>query len=121
MVAPNKQSLYPEYHPRFYKKTMGKSRFDHLLAARLQESKGEIIDVRANLNQGKPEARLYHKTDTHWNYQGAYLAYRELMARVSDRFPDVQSGRNFQFLLNRHLQICLKNYSHQPLPTHPDQ
>ncbi len=97
MVVPNKQSIYPEYHPRFYEKAKKQSRFDHLLAARPEESKGDLLDIRENLKQGKTEARLYHKTDTHWNYRGSYIAYQALMKRIYKLFPDLPPHRDFRF------------------------
>ena len=41
--------------------------------------------------------RLYDKSDTHWNYQGAYLAYRAIMERTHLLFPDFQAPAGFHF------------------------
>ena len=97
MVAPNKQSIYSEYHPCFYEQAGKPSRLDHLIAAASGDSRDDLLDVRSILTQKKSEVRLYHKKDTHWNYRGAFLVYQELMGRIYGLFPDLPPSRKFIF------------------------
>ncbi|MEJ2474295.1 MAG: hypothetical protein P8Y74_10460, partial [Desulfobacterales bacterium] len=47
-----------------------------------------ILDLSAALNEEKKRHRIYHMTDTHWNNRGAYAAYRAIMERVEQLFPE---------------------------------
>ena len=97
LVAPNKQSIYQEYLPHYYQQVHKATRFDQLLAERPDQNMEPMLDVRSHLRQGKSQVRLYDMSDTHWNYQGAYLAYQALMERVQQLFPDFKFQENFQF------------------------
>ncbi len=99
MVAPNKQSIYPEYHPRYYAQSQQESRFEQLLTGKpiRSRSNGVLLDLRPILRENKQAHRLYHKTDTHWNYRGAYQAYHGLMAQIQTLFPEEQIGSRFTF------------------------
>ena len=96
-VAPNKQSIYPEYLPLHYQQDRKASRLDQLLAARPNKGGKAFLDVRSRFSQKKSKMRLYDKSDTHWNYQGAYLAYQAIMERTHLLFPDFQVPDSFQF------------------------
>ena len=96
-VAPNKQSIYPEYLPPHYQQLTKASRLDQLLAGRPKEGGKAFLDVRSYLSQEKSKLRLYDKSDTHWNYQGAYLAYQAVMERTQSLFPDFQARDSFHF------------------------
>lgn len=98
MVAPNKQSIYPEYLPQHYQQLETTSRLDNLLAGLAGEKNSLPLDVRPHLRQNKPANRLYDKTDTHWNSLGALQAYETLMERVHSLFPDFHSRENFSFM-----------------------
>ena len=98
MVAPNKQSVYPEYLPLHYQQLKKTSRLDHLLAGRADGEHPPLLDVRPQLRQHKSAIRLYDKSDTHWNYQGAFLAYQALMERSRSLFPAFQPRENFHFV-----------------------
>ncbi len=97
MVAPNKQSIYPEYLPLHYQQLKKSSRLDRLLAARPVGSNATLVDVRTPLKEKKATTRLYDKSDTHWNYQGAVVAYQGLMERTRMLFPDFQPPEAFRF------------------------
>jgi hypothetical protein len=98
MVAPNKQSIYPEFLPGHYRKFQKASRLDQLLTGSPDTISEPLLDVRPYLRQEKSTIRLYDKSDTHWNYHGALLAYQELMQRVHSLFPDFHAREIFTFL-----------------------
>lgn len=98
MVAPNKQSIYPEYMPQHYQQFQKTSRLDHLLTGSHNNDNEKLLDVRPYLRQKKSEARLYDKSDTHWNSQGAFFVYQVLMERIQTLFADFQPRENFHFL-----------------------
>lgn len=71
-VAPNKESIYPEYMPDNIKKG-SQTRLDQLVQY------VDLIDLRTTL---KTDKQSYRKNDTHWNYYGAYLAYSEILRKI---------------------------------------
>ena len=89
VVAPNKQTIYPEYLPDYLQKDRGQSRLQQLLAYLKMHSDISILDLSAALNEEKKRHRIYYLTDTHWNDRGAYAAYRAIMDRVGQWFPEI--------------------------------
>lgn len=82
VVAPNKQSIYPEYMPDGIVRAP-RNYFDELslyLARKGEQSK--LNDLRPTLLPRKGDSLLYHPIDTHWNRYGAYLAYRAIIDRL---------------------------------------
>jgi len=87
VIAPNKESVYPEHLPGWIGPRLGPSRLDQLLAYLKSVPEVTVIDLRAVLIADKAAAALYYRTDTHWNTRGAYSAYREIARVVEPDFP----------------------------------
>jgi hypothetical protein len=94
VVVPNKQTIYPEYLPDYLQKERGQSRLQQLMAYLKTHSDVSILDLSGSLTEAKKRHRLYHLTDTHWNDNGAYVAYRAIMDRVGQWFPEVPFTQN---------------------------
>lgn len=77
-VAPNKNSLYQENMPYYYQQGAD-SNLEHM-AEKMAEAGISYVDLYG-LFCGQDEV-LYFKRDSHWNNQGAVLAYRALMERM---------------------------------------
>lgn len=79
-VAPNKNTVYGEYMPAVYRAVRenapGASNMDLLYAA-LAERGVLYADLRPCLADA--ENLTYHKRDTHWNGEGARIAYNEIL------------------------------------------
>lgn len=86
-VAPDKHAVYPEAIPPTVRRIGGQSRTDQLLEA--LANTGVVLDVRPALLASKPGERLFHRTDTHWNDRGAYVAYRAITDRLHELQPAV--------------------------------
>ena len=82
MVAPSKESIYPEYIPDRIIKTGGLVIYDQLNNYLGNNSDFKIIDVRSTLIEGKKRSPVYHIADTHWTEFGAYLAYSQLISSL---------------------------------------
>lgn len=78
--APNKSSIYPQYMPGRYLQTNGENNLDAVFEA-LKDTSVTVCDLRATLREAAKTADfpLYHRLDTHWNGDGAMLAYNTLM------------------------------------------
>lgn len=76
-VAPNKNSVYPDYMPFNYLPTRSRSNYDRLSEA--LENDEFWCNMRSALLSAESSIPLYHKTDTHWNNMGAYVGHVKLM------------------------------------------
>jgi hypothetical protein len=100
-IAPNKQTIYPEYLPSNMKKLNSETRTDQLINYLNQYSDVEIIDLRKVLLENKTvDNMLYYKTDTHWNEYGAYIGYQEIMRKISDFYPNLEPLAFSNFMIN---------------------
>lgn len=113
VIAPNKNSVYPEYMPERYREASNEGNYEKFLRvynkctaeweASVYSSKAEtldmlditpswyhfaFVDLRETLREEKLETGklLYHKTDTHWNNRGA-LAARNA---ITDYFTELE-------------------------------
>jgi alginate O-acetyltransferase complex protein AlgJ len=86
VVAPDKHQVYPEYMPEAIRRA-AYSRIDQLVAYLAAHSTVQVLDLRPALWHAKSAERLYHRTDTHWNDRGAYVAYAEILSSLSPSFP----------------------------------
>ena len=94
VVAPNKQTIYPENLPDYLQKDRGKTRLQQFMAYLNAYSDLPILDLSATLTEEKKLHRIYHMTDTHWNDLGAFAGYRVIIERVAQWFPEVSSMNN---------------------------
>ncbi len=86
-AAPNKNTVYGEYMPARYRPAEGASDLDRLYAA-LDARGVAYVDLRPVLDgEG-----LYHKRDTHWNGEGARLAYDAMMDALGLAHDDFASA-----------------------------
>ena len=89
VLAPNKSTIYPEFMPAAVKRVHPRTRLDQLADYLARYSDLRLLDLRPALLQEKRSLRVYHKTDSHWNDLGGYVAYREMLGRLGDYFPGV--------------------------------
>ena len=87
VIAPDKQTIYPEMLPATLRPRHGSVRLDQLQAYLKAHSDFRILDLRAPLLEAKDRERLFCMTDSHWNDHAAYLAYRSLMTTLAESFP----------------------------------
>ena len=89
LIAPNKNSLYPEMMPGYYPRSEGISDARKILVE-LDKSDIKHIDLFDKLrDEDKP---LYLKTDSHWNSRGAALAADSIINAVSGKEGKFYSG-----------------------------
>jgi hypothetical protein len=98
VIAPDKESIYPDLLPPELPAALPTSRLD-ALAARLGAAGVTMVDLRPALRSARTTGPfsgtpLYWRTDTHWNALGALLATRPLLAELGRRFPGVHVPAN---------------------------
>jgi hypothetical protein len=87
VIAPDKQTIYPEHMPEDIRKARGRSRFDQFADHLKKRSDLAFLDLRGPLLGAKSGQQLYYRTDTHWNINGAFVAYTQIMDRIQELFP----------------------------------
>jgi hypothetical protein len=90
IVLPIKSTLYPEFLPE---KAVCKGQgnlLDQLVEWLDRNSEVPVLDVRGGVLAAKERDRLYHRTDTHWNDVGAFVAYTQIVERLSSVFPELR-------------------------------
>lgn len=85
VLVPNKHRIYAEYMPDSLPRVSERSQLDDLADYLSAESTVPFLDLRAALEAAARDARIYHKTDTHWNDLGAYAAYRAILQKLGDQ------------------------------------
>lgn len=83
-IAPAAQTIYPEYLPSDIAPEASETATDQLIGALRAKSSVEVVDLRLALRAGKGIARLYHRTDTHWNLAGSLLGARAICERLGE-------------------------------------
>lgn len=96
-LAPTKAQIYPENLPDRISKIKYKinhpTRYDQLIDYLQKNSSAPIVDLRHALKDAKaspPHLPLYYRTDFHWNYYGAYIAYKAIMKEIEKVYPEYQ-------------------------------
>jgi hypothetical protein len=85
VMAPNKQTIYPEKLPPGYNQ-VGPTRTDQLVTA-LHAAGIEVLDLRQPLLDRKKTDQVYYLTDSHWTPAGVETAYAEILAAVNRLVP----------------------------------
>lgn len=86
VLVPNKHRVYGEYMPDSLPRVSQRSQLDQLVE-RLEADGVPFLDLRPVLERAAQRARVYHKTDTHWNDLGAYAAYVAILERLAALDP----------------------------------
>ena len=92
VIAPSRETVYPEWLPFGTKKVGNDDRMDQFMAymEKLQ-GKTTILDLRDEMLAAKEiYPLLYFKMDTHWNQYGAFIAYQEICKAIQadEKFSD---------------------------------
>lgn len=90
-IASNKEEIYPEYMPDEYVRLKEKSKADIVVDYLNENTDVNIIYPKDILMSYKDNYDLYHKLDTHWNKQGAYIGFTELMKAMGREYENIEN------------------------------
>jgi hypothetical protein len=90
VVAPDKQSIYPEYLPDWLTKVRPESKLDQFFAYMRANSTVDVLDLRPVLRDAKKIAPTYFRNDAHWNLFGGFIATEEIIQVISRRQPELK-------------------------------
>lgn len=84
VIAPAKESVYPEFMPPGVPRVKQPSSMEAFFASGGEpQREGQPIDLLTAFAPAKRDGRLlYLRGDSHWNDAGALIAYREIMKRL---------------------------------------
>lgn len=101
VLVPDKHLVYPEHLPRSLAPAAGAHPIGQLAAELGRRGRVAHVDLlpvfeaakrrraRAETSGATTAEPLYHKTDTHWNDLGAYLAYGEILEAAGRLVPEL--------------------------------
>lgn len=90
VVPPDKHNVYPEYLPNWIKPVGKQTRLDQFMDYMKTRSTVPVLDLRQPLLQAKRNGVIYFQTDTHWNEQGGFIGYQELINTLSTQMPEIK-------------------------------
>lgn len=99
VVAPNKDTIYPEKMPLGFTRLRPDSRMDQLLNYLQTHTGVTTLDLRPALLRAKQQGTLYLRTDTHWNSMGAFVAQEEIAMSLQPWFPALRPRTLEQYIL----------------------
>jgi hypothetical protein len=89
VVAPNKETIYPEDVPPWFTRAARPSRLAQLREMLERTKAADLLDLSDAVAERKTSERVFHLTDTHWNDAGAFAGYRAIATRLAGWFPAV--------------------------------
>jgi hypothetical protein len=91
VIPPDKNTIYPQYMPDEIPVIGQTSRLDQLMEYLQKNTEINVLDLRPIFTGISQSSKIYYKSDAHWNCLGAYYASNELLSRVSESHPEVQT------------------------------
>lgn len=96
VVTPIKYSVYPEFLPLNLKKVNSESCTDQFVKYMTQAGI-PLLDLRNILLKAKNDTfPVFFKGDNHWNFNGAFVAYQEIIRRLSVLMPSAGPPLEFK-------------------------
>ncbi len=89
VVAPNKNTVYPEKLPESLRPVGRENHLSQFVRYVREHSNVDIVDVTPALIEAKKTAQVYYKTDSHWNANGGFAAYQDIMKNIRRDVPEI--------------------------------
>lgn len=92
MTIPDKEQIYPEYYPESIQRYQDITKLEQFADYVKSKNDIDIFHVKDALLQSKGEDLLYYKNydSTHWNMNGAFVGYQEIMKNLKKDFPQLK-------------------------------
>lgn len=94
-IAPNKERVYSEYMPSLYGRPAKNYRALQVYNFLKENTDIKVVYPYAELIEAKKSLTetIYYKTDSHWNYIGAYVAATALLEELGVDMPKIGDDR----------------------------
>jgi hypothetical protein len=91
VIVPDKSTVYPQYMPDEIPVIGQTSSLDRLVERLQKDGRFQFLDLRITLKAGSAASQNYYKTDSHWNCDGAYSAYKEIISKLASSHLNLQA------------------------------
>ena len=89
VIPPNKIQIYPEKLPDKLRVRKGLTHLEQFTTyLNSPPIFSDRVDLLPSLLRAKSLDQLYLKADTHWNTDGSYIAYKEIIRHLANSFPE---------------------------------
>lgn len=102
ILAPNKNSVYADKLPKALQPGRIESHRDQFVRYLHETTKVDIVDVTDAMIAAKEHGPVFYKTDSHWNANGAFAAYQEIMRHLTRDFPVITPLDRSQFRVEQY-------------------
>ncbi len=89
ILAPNKNTVYPDKLPDALRPQAAQAHFQQFVRYARTHSQVEIVDVTPALLEAKKTRQVFYVTDSHWNANGAFAAYQDIIKPLARDFPAI--------------------------------
>ena len=90
VVAPNKETIYPEYLPVWAGAKPGRTPLDQFVELAARRGRPHVVDLRPDLRAAKAAGRTYFAADTHWTSYGALVGCRAMLRECARHCPGLE-------------------------------
>ena len=104
VILPVKTSIYPEYLPLSKKRNLEFTLTDQIVEIADTMEGIVLIDLREELIKMKSKERLFHVTDNHWNEYGAFVGSQEILRKINEYYPEVDTLDESQFVRDSYIK-----------------
>lgn len=111
VFIPNKEAVYGEcYNPYIYHEE--NSRQDDFCKYLIENTGLNVINLKESLMEAAKEKRVFYKAfdASHWNMNGAFVGYQELMQKIEKTHPDITVLSLEDFEVTEEQWYGLSNY-----------
>ena len=99
VIPPDKGTIYPQYMPDQIPILGEPSRLDQFMEIMNATGKTRVIDLRPALQAASQREQVYYRTDSHWNDEGSYIGYVEIMKSLAETDPRLAPHPRSDFTL----------------------
>lgn len=97
VLTPNKNTIYPEKLPRSLQPEDPGRQLQELTGYLRTHTQVDLVDVTPTLLKHKKTEDVFFASDSHWNPNGAFAGYREILKSLRRDFPAIVPLRRKQF------------------------
>ena len=90
MLSNDKESIYPEFYPSYYKSGNTQSRLEQLKDLLSTIPNLQVISPQENLLKSKKDNMVFMPYDTHLNGLGGYIEYDTIMSELKKSYKNIQ-------------------------------
>ena len=97
ILSSDKETIYPEFYPTYYKPNNKISRQEQLKKVLKTIPNLNIISTRENILKEKDNNMLFFPYDTHLNSKGLFIEYNTIISEVQKTFPNLRPVNNSDY------------------------